>query len=79
MLSKLALFLISAYKLCLSPFIGNQCRFYPTCSTYTREAIIKHGCLKGCILGAGRICRCHPFHPGGCDPVPEQFSLIKNP
>lgn len=79
MLSKAAIFLISVYKRCLSPFIGTQCRYYPTCSTYTQDAIIKHGFCKGVILGTRRICRCHPFHPGGCDPVPEEFSLIKKP
>ena len=54
-----------------SYIIGNQCRFYPTCSHYTQEAIQKHGLAKGVRLGAGRILRCHPWHPGGIDLVPD--------
>lgn len=45
------------------------CRFYPTCSQYTKDAIIKYGILKGCMLGIKRILKCHPFHPGGYDPL----------
>ena len=54
----------------LSPFIGQACRFEPTCSRYTEEAIKIHGVLKGSALGAKRICRCHPWNEGGFDPVP---------
>jgi putative membrane protein insertion efficiency factor len=56
----------------ISPLLGNHCRFVPTCSVYTYEAINIHGPLKGIILGAKRLLKCHPFHPGGHDPVPEK-------
>lgn len=67
---KIALFLIRIYQLLLSPLLGRNCRFYPTCSVYTSEAIKKHGFLKGILLGGKRIIKCHPFHPGGVDLVP---------
>jgi len=63
--------LVRAYALLISPFLGNNCRYYPSCSAYTQEAIEKHGALKGLWLGLRRISRCHPFHEGGYDPVPE--------
>lgn len=66
----LLLALIRAYQFLLSPWVGNQCRFYPTCSAYAAQAIGHHGSLKGSWLAARRICRCHPWHPGGFDPVP---------
>ena len=66
----LLLRLIGGYRLMLSPFFGTQCRFYPTCSAYAREAIETHGSLKGSWLAAKRIARCGPWHPGGPDPVP---------
>src|SRR5512147_1562428 len=62
--------LIEGYRLLLSPFFGQQCRFYPTCSAYAREAIEVHGSLKGSWLAVKRIARCGPWHPGGVDPVP---------
>ncbi|MEI7905897.1 MAG: membrane protein insertion efficiency factor YidD [Bacteroidota bacterium] len=71
-------FLIRVYQMVISPFLpANSCRFFPTCSTYTLECIQKHGALKGSLLGVKRICKCHPYHEGGYDPVPEQFSLTK--
>jgi uncharacterized protein len=63
--------LIRAYQLVLSPLLGPRCRFYPSCSHYAIEAIESHGALRGTWLSARRICRCHPFHPGGFDPVPH--------
>jgi len=65
-----ALFLIRAYRTLVSPLLGTRCRFYPSCSEYTYEAIARHGFLKGTVLGVRRLLRCHPFHEGGIDPVP---------
>jgi putative membrane protein insertion efficiency factor len=62
--------LIDGYRLLLSPFFGSQCRFYPSCSSYAREAIDVHGPLRGSWLAIRRISKCHPWHPGGVDPVP---------
>lgn len=67
---RLATGLIRIYQLLVSPLLGNHCRFHPSCSEYGREAISKHGLLRGGWLGLRRIGRCHPFHDGGFDPVP---------
>lgn len=64
------LFAIRVYWLTLSPIIGGQCRFEPTCSRYSAEAYRRYGAARGTWLTARRILRCHPFHPGGYDPVP---------
>jgi len=61
---------IRVYQIALSPYFGSQCRFYPTCSEYAKEAVAKHGALKGGWLAIRRIGHCHPYHPGGHDPVP---------
>ena len=63
-----------AYKLTLSPWIGRQCRFLPTCSDYAAEALIVHGPWRGGALAAGRVCRCHPFGGSGYDPPPSKSS-----
>ncbi|MEI2781473.1 MAG: membrane protein insertion efficiency factor YidD [Candidatus Competibacter sp.] len=63
--------LIRVYQLFLSPLLGNHCRFYPSCSQYAREALERHGVLRGGWLAIRRLSRCHPWHPGGLDPVPE--------
>ncbi|MDH3642281.1 MAG: membrane protein insertion efficiency factor YidD [Gammaproteobacteria bacterium] len=65
-------FAIRVYQWTLSPFIGNQCRFYPSCSHYAFEALEEHGAVRGTLLAARRLGRCHPFHPGGVDPVPTR-------
>ena len=66
----LLLALISAYRYTLRPLLGANCRFFPTCSDYAREAIEKYGASRGAWLALRRILRCHPYHPGGYDPVP---------
>lgn len=63
--------LVRAYRLLLSPLFGSCCRFFPSCSAYMIEALERHGAWRGAWLGCRRILRCHPFHPGGIDPVPE--------
>ena len=70
-MKRFLILLIRGYSYLISPLLGNNCRYYPTCSAYTREAIEKHGALRGLWLGIKRISRCHPFHEGGVDPVPE--------
>ncbi|MBI4697907.1 MAG: membrane protein insertion efficiency factor YidD [Nitrospirae bacterium] len=67
----LAICIIKAYKLFLSPFMPQSCRFYPSCSDYCMKAIEKYGLLKGLRFFLNRFIKCHPFHPGGYDPVPE--------
>jgi uncharacterized protein len=66
----IALALIRFYKRWISIILPSSCRFYPSCSQYTYQAIEKYGVLQGGWLGVRRIARCHPFHPGGFDPVP---------
>ncbi len=65
----IALFLIRAYQVAVSPLLPSSCRFYPTCSNYTYQAIEKYGFIKGVYLGIKRLLKCHPFHPGGYDPL----------
>jgi len=66
----LLLIVVRAYQYTLRPLLGPHCRFYPSCSEYARGAIERHGAMKGVSLAARRIVRCHPYHPGGYDPVP---------
>ena len=70
--ARLALFLLRVYKKTISPLWGPACRFSPTCSEYAAGAIRTHGLLKGTWFASRRLLRCHPFHPGGYDPVPRQ-------
>jgi len=62
--------LIRGYQYAISPLLGRNCRYLPTCSEYAAEAVTKYGAIKGGWLGVKRVCRCHPWHPGGYDPVP---------
>ncbi|MEW6314228.1 MAG: membrane protein insertion efficiency factor YidD [Pseudomonadota bacterium] len=69
-MSRLLIALIRLYQYIFSPMLGPTCRFNPSCSAYMAEAVTRHGTLKGVWLGIKRIMRCHPWHPGGYDPVP---------
>jgi len=69
LLQRLLLLLLRVYQLCVSPLLGQNCRFYPSCSSYAIEAITEYGAGKGCFMAAKRLCKCHPWHPGGFDPV----------
>jgi putative membrane protein insertion efficiency factor len=66
----LLLLLLKAYKLAISPFLGQNCRFYPSCADYAHQAIASHGVRRGSWLAGRRICKCHPWNAGGFDPVP---------
>ncbi|MEE8342709.1 MAG: membrane protein insertion efficiency factor YidD [Gammaproteobacteria bacterium] len=69
---KLLIFLIYIYRYLVAPWLGNRCRFYPSCSQYALTALRRHGAWHGGWLSVRRLGRCHPWHPGGIDPVPEQ-------
>lgn len=70
-LTTLLIGLVRIYQLFISPVMGSNCRFYPTCSSYMIQAIQTHGAIKGLWLGIRRVLRCHPYSDGGVDPVPE--------
>ncbi|NOY12734.1 MAG: membrane protein insertion efficiency factor YidD [Deltaproteobacteria bacterium] len=70
MVEKPFVLLIDFYRFLISPLLPNSCRFYPTCSSYAREAIITRGIIKGGLLTIIRLSKCHPYHQGGFDPVP---------
>ena len=71
-MQKILVILFKGYQYLVSPWFGQTCRFYPSCSCYAIEAIEKRGVLMGLWLTVRRIGRCHPWHPGGFDPVPEK-------
>jgi putative membrane protein insertion efficiency factor len=68
-MSRVFMFLIRVYQRCISPWLPNSCRFYPTCSEYAYQALAKYGFFKGFWLAVKRVGKCHPFHPGGFDPL----------
>jgi len=70
MLTKPFVLLIDCYRLFISPLLPRSCRFYPSCSAYARESLQTYGLFKGLYLASSRLIKCHPFHPGGFDPVP---------
>lgn len=76
-MKRLSMLLVDVYRKCISPLFPSCCRFYPTCSTYMREAIRRFGFFRGAYLGIKRILRCNPFGKGGIDPVPEEFHLFQ--
>ncbi len=65
--------IVKAYRLVLSPWLGSGCRFEPTCSAYSLEALERHGAARGSYLTLRRLVRCHPWCDGGCDPVPPEW------
>ena len=71
-MGRILIWLVRMYQLVISPVMGPHCRFIPSCSDYTIEAIERLGLVMGIILSIRRILRCHPWHPGGFDPVPQQ-------
>jgi len=73
-MTRLLVGLVSAYRRLVSPLLGQRCRFHPSCSAYAQEALSRYGAGRGSWLALRRISRCHPFHPGGYDPVPDQVS-----
>jgi putative membrane protein insertion efficiency factor len=77
-LSKILILLIRAYQLFISPWLGQHCRFYPSCSEYALIAIKTHGVLYGLVLSIKRILRCNPWHAGGLDPVPKSNNKHKH-
>lgn len=72
MVKRFLILLLKGYKKFISPLLGDNCRFYPTCSVYAMQAIEIHGPVKGCMLAAWRVLRCNPFCKGGVDPVPPK-------
>jgi putative membrane protein insertion efficiency factor len=70
--------MLKIYKRFISPLKPRSCRFYPSCSTYALEAVSRFGALKGGSLAVRRLLKCHPFNPGGFDPVPKEFSWLKH-
>ncbi len=77
-MKKVLVKIINLYQRYISVFLAPCCRYYPTCSEYTIDALYEHGAIKGLFLGACRICRCHPFHKGGLDPVPLKIKRATN-
>ncbi|MBF0266344.1 MAG: membrane protein insertion efficiency factor YidD [Gammaproteobacteria bacterium] len=74
----LLIYIIKLYQYIISPLIGNNCRFYPSCSNYMIESINRFGIFKGGWLGIRRISKCHPFHEGGIDHVPDSLTKDKH-
>ena len=66
--------LLKGYKFAISPMLGQNCRFYPSCSEYAAEAIREYGACKGSFMAGKRLCKCHPWHPGGVDIVPPKVA-----
>jgi uncharacterized protein len=78
-IARLLVLPIRLYQLVISPLLGPRCRFYPSCSAYAVEALTRHGALRGSWLAVRRLGRCHPWNPGGIDPVPPSRSRSGRP
>ncbi|GAF40542.1 protein YidD [Agrilactobacillus composti DSM 18527 = JCM 14202] len=78
-MKQILIYLVHFYQRFISPLFPPSCRYYPTCSNYMLTALKKHGVIKGSIMGIARIFRCNPFVHGGVDPVPDFFTLRRNP
>ena len=76
---KILIYLVKIYQKFISPALPKSCRYYPTCSTYMIDALTKFGPFLGLIMGISRILRCNPFIRGGVDPVPDKFTIFRNP
>lgn len=76
---KILIFIVRIYQTVISPLLPPSCRYYPTCSNYMIGALKKHGPILGLIMGICRILRCNPFIRGGVDPVPDNFTIFRNP
>lgn len=76
---KILIVIVRAYQVLISPLFPPSCRYYPTCSNYMIDALKKHGPILGLIMGISRILRCNPFIRGGVDPVPDNFTIFRNP
>ncbi len=79
MLKKIFILAVRGYQKFISPLFPPSCRYYPTCSQYTLEALRKFGAIRGTLMGGARILRCNPWSKGGVDKVPDHFSLKRNP
>ena len=77
MIKKILLLFLKGYKRVISPLLGQHCRFHPSCSMYTYNAIETHGVIKGMTLGVVRVIKCNPFVTGGYDPIPNKFEVKK--
>ena len=76
---KILIFIVRIYQALISPLFPPSCRYYPTCSSYMIDALKKHGPILGLIMGISRILRYNPFIRGGVDPVPDNFTVFRNP
>ncbi len=79
LMKTILLLVLRAYQLCISPYLGQNCRFHPSCSNYAAEAIRGYGAMRGLMLAAKRLCKCQPWHPGGVDPVPVIHKTAAEP